>query len=100
VAGVREPHGTAVLEPGATIVLYSDGLIERRGESIDVGLERLLAAGRRASGLGVQELCHALVAELLDGRVILDDVVVLAVRLAAKPAAAAAAEGAAPTVTV
>jgi serine phosphatase RsbU (regulator of sigma subunit) len=33
---------TAVrLPPGATLVLYTDGLIERRGESLDVGLERL-----------------------------------------------------------
>ncbi len=101
MAGVREPPGRAVLEPGATLVLYSDGLIERRGEPIDLGLDRLLAAGRRAGGLGVQELCHALVADLLEGRVILDDVVVVAVRLAASPAAPAAAEeGAAPTATV
>ena len=30
--------------PNETIVLYTDGLIERRGESLDVGLERLAAA--------------------------------------------------------
>jgi PAS domain S-box-containing protein len=29
---------------GATVVLYTDGLVERRGESLDVGLERLAAA--------------------------------------------------------
>jgi serine phosphatase RsbU (regulator of sigma subunit) len=101
ISRVREPHGTAVLEPGATIVLYSDGLIERRGEPIDRGLERLLDAGARASGLAVDELCGVLVAELLDGQPILDDVVVLALRLAASPAAArTAAEGAAPTLRV
>jgi serine phosphatase RsbU (regulator of sigma subunit) len=101
VARVREPHGTALLEPGATIVLYSDGLIERRGEAIDRGLERLLDAGRRASGLAVNELCGVLVADLLDGQAILDDVVVLALRLAASPAASrTAAEGAAPTLRV
>ena len=43
--GVR-PYGRyeateGQLEPGATLVLYTDGLIERRGESIDVGIERL-----------------------------------------------------------
>jgi serine phosphatase RsbU (regulator of sigma subunit) len=98
---VREPHGTAVLEPGSTIVLYSDGLIERRGEPIDRGLERLLDAARGASGLAVDELCGVLVADLLDGQPILDDVVVVAVRLAASPAGAqASGEGAAPTVTV
>jgi hypothetical protein len=76
-------------------------LIERRGEPIDRGLERLLDASRSASGLAVDELCGVLVADLLDGQPILDDVVVLAVRLAASPAAArAATEGAAPTLSV
>ena len=31
---------------GSLLILYTDGLIERRGESLDVGLERLqVAAG-------------------------------------------------------
>ncbi len=33
---------TTVLEPGAKVLLYTDGLLERRGEVIDDGLERLL----------------------------------------------------------
>ncbi len=33
-----------VLEPGALLVLYTDGLIERREEVLDVGLDRLSAA--------------------------------------------------------
>jgi PAS domain S-box-containing protein len=32
------------LAPGSTVVLYTDGLIERRGESLDAGLERLVSA--------------------------------------------------------
>ncbi len=39
-------------EPGATLVLYAEGLIERRGEDIDAGLHRLttiLAADPRLS---------------------------------------------------
>ena len=39
--GPRTAHGTAVLAPGATLLLYSDGLVERRGEEIDRGLDRL-----------------------------------------------------------
>jgi PAS domain S-box-containing protein len=35
------------LEPGGSLILFTDGLVERRRESIDVGLERLLAAARR-----------------------------------------------------
>jgi PAS domain S-box-containing protein len=32
------------LGPDSTVVLYTDGLVERRGESLDVGLERLADA--------------------------------------------------------
>jgi serine phosphatase RsbU (regulator of sigma subunit)/integral membrane sensor domain MASE1 len=83
----RVPHGSLVLEPGATLVLYSDGLVERRGVAIDVGLEELRAAAQRSSGLDVEDLCEALVRELLEGRVIQDDVVVLAIRAVATTAA-------------
>ena len=34
--------------PGATLVLYTDGLVERRGESLDVGFRRLTPSLRRA----------------------------------------------------
>jgi anti-sigma regulatory factor (Ser/Thr protein kinase)/putative methionine-R-sulfoxide reductase with GAF domain len=34
------------LEPGAALVLYTDGLVERAGESLDAGLERLAATVR------------------------------------------------------
>jgi PAS domain S-box-containing protein len=49
------------LEPGAMLVLYTDGLVERRGESIDTGFERL----RRACEVGPaepHELCEFLLA--------------------------------------
>ena len=35
---------TVALEPGSAVVLYTDGLIERRDQSLDTGLDRLLAA--------------------------------------------------------
>ncbi|MGO4599119.1 MASE1 domain-containing protein [Terrabacter sp. 2RAF25] len=34
-------EGTHVLEAGATLLLYTDGLVERRGVSLTVGLDRL-----------------------------------------------------------
>ena len=55
--GPRTAHGTAVLAPGATLVLYSDGLIERRGEEIDRGLDRLAIAARRLHALELDDLC-------------------------------------------
>jgi serine phosphatase RsbU (regulator of sigma subunit) len=45
-AASRRPRHTATmaLPPGALLCLYTDGLVERRGQSIDHGLARLRAA--------------------------------------------------------
>jgi anti-sigma regulatory factor (Ser/Thr protein kinase)/putative methionine-R-sulfoxide reductase with GAF domain len=43
---VRYDQLELVLEPGAALVLYTDGLVERTGESLDAGLERLAATVR------------------------------------------------------
>jgi anti-sigma regulatory factor (Ser/Thr protein kinase) len=37
-------EATVDIEPGSTLVLYTDGLVEERGEPIDDGLERLRRA--------------------------------------------------------
>ena len=73
--------GTPVLAPGATLLFYSDGLVERRGEGIDDGLERLALVARRLRTLDVDALCTRIVAELLGDRPLEDDVVVVALRL-------------------
>ncbi len=70
------------LPVGTTIVLYSDGLVERRGESIDEGLERLrsaVLAGPREPELLVEHLLQQLVGTRERG----DDIALLAVRLLA-----------------
>jgi len=43
-AGSPRWSTTVALPPGAVVAFYTDGLIERRGEVIDVGLERLRQA--------------------------------------------------------
>jgi anti-sigma regulatory factor (Ser/Thr protein kinase) len=48
---------THVLPTAGTLLLYTDGLIERRQESIDIGFERLAAAAR---GIGDGPLADAL----------------------------------------
>jgi serine phosphatase RsbU (regulator of sigma subunit) len=61
---------------GDLVVLYSDGLVERRGESIDVGLKRLETAALARYGAPVQSFIDGLLDDLLsdDAR---DDVVVV-----------------------
>ena len=39
---VERPEARCRLGPGSTIVLYTDGLVERRRQSLDSGLERLV----------------------------------------------------------
>ncbi len=66
------------LQPGTTVLLYTDGLIERRTEDIAVGLDRL----GRAVAAGPDEvdaLCEHLLAQLIDGE-LTDDVALLALR--------------------
>lgn len=76
----RQEH-ELVLQPGDTLVLCTDGLVERRLTDIDTGLARLTAA---LSALGpeapVEEIAHRLVADLSTD-VAEDDVALLVVRL-------------------
>ena len=40
-AAIPRPDATALLPPGSTLVLYTDGLIEAPGQTLDTGLNRL-----------------------------------------------------------
>ena len=53
---LRHEYATAsgTLAPGGSLVLYSDGLVERRRESLSVGLARLRAAVEAAGGVPVE----------------------------------------------
>lgn len=76
------PRAEAVarVDPGDLLVLYSDGLVERRNEVIDVGLERLRLATQSHAGKAVQAVADALIVDLLDARPA-DDVVLLVKRV-------------------
>jgi serine phosphatase RsbU (regulator of sigma subunit)/anti-sigma regulatory factor (Ser/Thr protein kinase) len=68
------------LPSGATIVLYTDGVVEVRGESLDAGLERLRRIGERRHE-SMDALCATIVDEMVvDGRPS-DDVALLAARV-------------------
>jgi anti-sigma regulatory factor (Ser/Thr protein kinase)/putative methionine-R-sulfoxide reductase with GAF domain len=65
---------TLSLPPGHGLLLYTDGLIERRGVSLDVGLDQLRAAMRPGPADAV---CGKVMAQLLGGVEAADDVAVL-----------------------
>ncbi|RYI99554.1 MAG: serine/threonine-protein phosphatase, partial [Actinomycetales bacterium] len=75
----RRSDTTTTVEDGSLLLLYTDGLVERRGESIEDGFERLRDAVARAHDLPPEELLDAVLAELAVGR-LEDDVAMLAVR--------------------
>jgi serine phosphatase RsbU (regulator of sigma subunit) len=64
----------------AVVVLYSDGLIERRDQDLDHGLDRLQATLADLAGRDLDELCDELLARMLPDRPD-DDVAIVAVRL-------------------
>ncbi|MFE1292329.1 PP2C family protein-serine/threonine phosphatase [Streptomyces sp. NPDC058751] len=85
---VGPPLGTGVggyqqvvrgLSPDDTLVMFTDGLVERRGEDIDESLARL-AALRLPPGAGVGDLLDEALAALDAGHAE-DDVAVLAARI-------------------
>ncbi len=71
---------SAELPPGSTLVLYTDGLIERRTEPITTGLDRLIAA----CGTGPSDpeaLCDHLTVEMFQGVTVDDDVAIIVAKL-------------------
>ena len=64
--------------PDDILVAYTDGLVERRGEDIDLGLQRLAAIAARATS-SADGLVDGLVSELV-GTTNADDVAILAIR--------------------
>jgi len=74
------PEAALTLPAGSTVLLYTDGLVERRSESLTDGMERLL----RAVALHREETAAALAAAVvraLHDPAHVDDVCLLAVRV-------------------
>jgi anti-sigma regulatory factor (Ser/Thr protein kinase) len=75
---IEYPEATFDLEAGATLVMYTDGLVEERGASIDSGLEALKQAVLSGPD-DPDALCEHIVSRLLAERPATDDIAVLAV---------------------
>ena len=69
---------TIPISPGSTLVAFTDGLVEMRGESIDEGLERLREAAAGDDG-PLADLLSRLVVELPGGSCE-DDIAIVGVR--------------------
>lgn len=75
VKGVKYAPSTFTVEPGHGVVLFSDGLVERRGESIDDGLDLLAEILGRAGDTAATGIWTAMASDHTD-----DDVTIITLR--------------------
>ncbi|MEU9475195.1 SpoIIE family protein phosphatase [Streptomyces sp. NPDC048191] len=74
-------QAVAAFREGAALVLYTDGLIERRGEDIDTGLARLADSLARHRADDPEALADAVLGDLLPPGGATDDTALVIVRL-------------------
>jgi PAS domain S-box-containing protein len=75
----RRTEHSIELPDESTVLLFTDGLVERRGSDLDEGTDRLRAALADLGGMPLEELCNTLLARLVPEHGS-DDVALLAVR--------------------
>jgi Stage II sporulation protein E (SpoIIE)/GAF domain len=76
--GASRGDHVATLPVGSTLLLYTDGLVERRGEVLDEGLARLVGAAETLAEHDLEGFCDALIDRMgYDGD---DDMALLALR--------------------
>jgi PAS domain S-box-containing protein len=80
--GRERAQASVEVEHGSLLLLYSDGLVERRGEHINEGLKRLERAAASLAGAPIDDVCERLVVALGVEASREDDVALLAVRYA------------------
>ena len=61
------PEVETTMAPGDLIVLFTDGVVERRGEALDVGLERLRRVVLDGRDRDVEEVADQIVLQLCQG---------------------------------
>jgi hypothetical protein len=76
----RRRESVVTLDRGSTVLLYTDGLVERRDADLDAGMIRLRDAVIELADLPLEELLDELIERLVHGRPE-DDVALVAVRL-------------------
>ncbi len=76
----RRQESVVMLDRGATVLLYTDGLVERRDADLDAGMVRLRDTVIELADLPLEQLLDDLIERLVHGRPE-DDVALVAVRL-------------------
>ncbi|MCM8551867.1 SpoIIE family protein phosphatase [Streptomyces sp. STCH 565 A] len=79
VGGPGRPDATHPLQPGSTLLLYTDGLVETPGSDLDTGLDRLRRYVLALAHEPLDRLCGKVLAHLPPGST--DDVALLALRV-------------------
>ena len=86
------PEASTILSPESLLVGYTDGLIERRGESLDRGFERLERIMQRIRERSEEDICDLVFREMGVETQRADDVVVVVMRY--EPSSVPAVRGA------
>jgi PAS domain S-box-containing protein len=74
------PQASVVLPPGSTLMLYTDGLVERREVSIDEGIARVSATVAGGMNLPVDAVADAVLAEMAPPTGYDDDIAIVIYR--------------------
>lgn len=77
-------NGQVTLAENSVLVLYTDGLIERRGRSLDAGFEQLRSTVVSSRGLPIEELADTML-DRLDPAHRRDDTAFMCVRIPSDP---------------
>lgn len=76
------PQTSHPLAPGSTLMLYTDGLVERRDQSIDAQIDRLAAVVADTTNLQIEEVADAVLGRLAPDSGYDDDVAIVLYRSA------------------
>lgn len=87
----RTQPGVAPLPEGAVLIAFTDGLVERRDQTTDIGTDRLVAAAvsaphPRHGALNPELLASRLISELIADRNVTDDLALVVVQRVAPTA--------------
>ncbi|OBI14586.1 SpoIIE family protein phosphatase [Mycobacterium sp. E2497] len=79
------PQASRVLPPGSTLMLFTDGLVERKHESIDDGINRAAAVLAKTTTLPLDSVADAVLRELAPASGYDDDVAMVIYRYRQSP---------------